>query len=115
MKRRLPVAAVAACMLAPLLPLHVQAGDVSDEIYDLATIEVDHELCGFPLSDEQQNVIAQRRDALVTRGDASESDVASVREQVSASMARQKAEGLCRPDGAEAKAYKRRLTSLGLL
>lgn len=113
--RGLLAVAVLVSALAPVAPLRAQPVDPQDEIYDLAAVEVDHELCGFPLTDEQQDVIAQRRDALVTRGDASEGDLASIREQVSASLGRLKAEGLCRPDGAEAKAYRRRLTSLGLL
>jgi hypothetical protein len=108
-------AAVLTGILASAGPLCAQSGDPHDEVYDLATVEADHALCGFALTDEQQDVIAQRRDALITRGDVTEGEIAAVREQVSAALASQKAEGLCRPDGPEAKAYKRRLTTLGLL
>ncbi len=109
------------CILAALTflmtvaPVRAQSADPEDEIYELAALEADHEICGFPLSDEQQDVIAQRRDALVTKGDVSESDVAAVEEQVRTAARRQQGDGLCRPDGAEARLYQRRLTHFGLL
>lgn len=113
MSCRLALSLVAALSVAS--PAIAQSGSLQDAAYDLATIEADHEVCGFPLSDEQEDVIAQRRDAMVTRGDMSEADIASLREQVKAAARRQKDEGLCRPNGPEAQAYKRRITSLGLL
>ena len=101
--------------MAACVPASAQSDDPRDIIYDLAAIEADHDICGFPLTDEQQDVVTQRREALVTRGDISEADVSTVTEQVKASLQRQRDEGLCRPDGAEARLYKRRLTALGLL
>lgn len=108
-------ALVALLALAALTPAWAQSDDPRDVIYDLAAIEADHETCAFPLTDEQQDVVTQRRDALVTRGDVSETDVSTVTEQVKAALQRQRGEGLCRPDGAEARLYKRRLAALGLL
>lgn len=108
-------ALVALLAIAALTPAWAQSDDPRDIAYDLAAIEADHEICGFPLTDEQQDVVTQRRDALVTRGDVSEADVSTVTEQVKAALQRQRDEGLCRPDGAEARLYKRRLTALGLL
>lgn len=107
--------ATAMIVWVALGPAQAQSDDPQDALYDLATIEADHEICGFPLSDEQQEVIAQRREALVTRGDVSETEATTVREQVATAIRRQEAEGLCRQDGAEARLYKRRLTDLGLL
>ena len=111
-----PVAVLATMMAFVLTgPARAQSDGPQDALYDLVSIEADHEVCGFALSDEQQEVIAQRRDALITRGDISEAEAAAVREQVTTALQRQKADGLCRPDGAEARLYQRRLTDLGLL
>lgn len=110
-----PVVALLLALLPAAAPAQAQSDDPHEAIFELAAIEADHEICGFALSDEQQDVIAQRRDALVTRGDVSEAEVAATREQVTTALRRQREDGLCRPDGAEERLYKRRLTGLGLL
>ena len=111
---RLALSSAAVVLWVALGPAQAQSEDPQDALYDLAAIEADHEICGFPLSDEQQDVIAQRRDALVTRGDVSEAEVTAVREQVATALRHQKTDELCRQDGAEARLYRRRLTDLGL-
>ena len=84
-----------------------------DELETLATIETVHDLCGFDLSDAQQDAVIKRRQALVDDGGVSEQDVATIRDTIGAALARQVADGLCKPQGAEARLYKRLLTELG--
>ncbi|MDX7950639.1 hypothetical protein P7D22_05530 [Lichenihabitans sp. Uapishka_5] len=111
--RRLAVA-IAACLAWPALAGAQPAGG-GDDAYDLAAIEADHAVCGFPLSDEQEDIMGQRREALTTSGRVSESDLATLQGQLIESFEAQRPEGLCRDNGPEAQLYTRRLTRFGLL
>jgi hypothetical protein len=102
-------------LLAMLAAGPVHAQSVDDQVFDLASIEAAHEICHFDLTDEQQDVIEQRRQALTDHDGISAAEMASVGDQVAASLRKQVPEGLCRPDGPEAKLYRRKLAAYGLL
>ncbi|MCW6506763.1 hypothetical protein [Lichenifustis flavocetrariae] len=89
-----------------------QDDDPREQVIDLATIEVAHDLCKFDLSEAQEDAIGKRRQALVDDGSVTAADIASVQDEIGTSMRRQMAEGLCKPDGPEAKLYRKLLAIL---
>ena len=89
-----------------------QDDDPREQVIDLATIEVAHDLCGFDLSEAQEDAIGKRRQALVDDGSVTAADIASVQDEIGTSMRRQVAEGLCKPDGPEARLYRQLLAIL---
>jgi hypothetical protein len=93
--------------------VYAQDADPRDQLMALATIEVAHDLCGFDLSDAQEDAIVKTRGKLIDDGAVSDADAAAIHDEIASSMARQVPEGLCKPDGAEARLYKRKLAELG--
>lgn len=85
-----------------------------DLLIDLATVEVAHDLCGFDLTDAQDDMLTARRNKLVDDGAVTGDDIASVHDALASAMARQVPEGLCRKGGAGERAYREKLDALAV-
>ena len=94
---------------------HAQSSPPHEQVYDLATITAAHEVCSFALSDEQLEIIDQREQTLADQDGITAAELASVVAEVTASLRRQAGDGVCRPDGAEARLYRNKLAEYGLL
>ena len=85
-----------------------------DRLIDLATVEITHELCRFPLSDAQQEIINAARAAMAEREEVSDAEISRVHDGLEADLARQVPEGLCKPGGAGERFYKTQVDALAL-
>lgn len=107
---------LAALVLATAASLaQAQSAPPHDQVFDLATIQAAHDVCGFDLTDEQLEVVDQRRQSLADHDGISTEEMTAVTGQVTASLQRQMPEGVCKPNGPEALLYKRKLAEYGLL
>lgn len=105
--------AVAAACLAGVGTASAETQSPRDRLIDLATIQVYHELCRFDLSDAQESAIAAFRDSFVDLGEVSSLEITDLHDELSAAMARQVDEGLCKPGGPGARDYQDKLDHLG--
>jgi hypothetical protein len=90
------------------------AGTVQERLFDLATIEVTSELCHLDLSDAQTDRIAAIRNTMLDEGTTTSNEIATVHDQIEATMSRQVSEGLCRPAGPALRYYEEKLRTLGV-
>lgn len=105
--------AIAAACLACAGTARAETQSPRDRLIDLATIDVEHELCGFDLSDAQATAMAAIRDSFVDLGEASSLEITDLHDSIAAAMARQVDEGLCKPGGRAARDYQEKLENLG--
>lgn len=94
-------------------PALAQDESAREQAIDMTTVVTAHELCGFDLSGAQEDAIAKKRQALLDAGSIDAADLNAVETAIAAAMKRQVPEGLCKPGGAGAKLYRRKLDALG--
>ena len=99
--------------MALLAPAVAQEESARDRLIDLATIQVSRELCHFDLTDAQDDALTAARNKLLDDGEVSDTEVTDIHDQLSAAMARQVSEGLCRSNGAGERLFKQKLAALG--
>ncbi|MBL8590861.1 MAG: hypothetical protein JNK46_20185 [Methylobacteriaceae bacterium] len=79
--------------------------DAREQLLQLYRITISQDICSFPLTDQQADVVTRRTDDLESRLDLTEAEAQKLYDQLEAQMLKQKDAGLCNPDGEWAKAF----------
>ncbi|MBK9082208.1 MAG: hypothetical protein IPL88_09110 [Rhizobiales bacterium] len=89
------------------------AAELRARLTDLYRVTISQDICAFPLSDAQADVVTQRIDDLETRLDLSEAQAQKLYDELEAQMKTQKESGgLCDPEGAWSRAYAKLVDDL---
>jgi hypothetical protein len=103
--------ALAVAALALAGPARAQS-DPRAELTQLYRLTISNDLCDFPLTETQSDLLARRQEELETTLDLSEDASQALYDQVERQMQKQKAAGLCDPKGEWAKAYAQDIADL---
>ena len=105
-------AALCFCAAAPALAIAAQSDD-HDALVQIYMVTISQEICSFEISDAQSETLGGATDKLEERLGLTEEASQKLYDQITAALERQKAEGLCNPNGDWARTYKETLTRLG--
>lgn len=83
-----------------------------EALISVYTITISQELCKFELTDDQADAVGKASDKLEEQLGLSDEDSQKLYDQVEADLVKQKAGGLCDPQGAWIKTYKKTLADL---
>lgn len=89
------------------------AASIQDRLIELDQIAISHDLCGFALSDGQQQALTSESETIADELKMQPEDAQRLYDQFAESMRRQKETGLCDPKGEWAAAYLRLAAALG--
>lgn len=105
----------AACLAVLFAGAAFAQGNPADRerLIDLYQVTISQDLCNFPLTDKQADLVVAETDLLETRLSMGEDESQRLYDQLEAQMTTQKAAGLCNADGAWARAYTKILERLG--
>jgi hypothetical protein len=89
------------------------ATEMRARLNDLYRVTISQDICAFPLSDAQADIVTQRIDDLETRLDLSEAQAQKLYDDLETQMKAQKESGgLCDPEGAWSRAYAKLVDDL---
>lgn len=83
-----------------------------ERLIELYQITISQDICNFPLTDKQSDLVATLTDRVEGRLNMGEDESQKLYDQIEAQMNAQKAAGLCQADGAWAKAYTKLVDAL---
>lgn len=102
--RGLRLLALASALVCGQL-VGARAASDRDRLIELDQITISHELCNFPLTDEQAASVRTETDGIIDSANMEPDEADRIYDQYAEAMRRQKASGLCDPQGEWAKTY----------